>query len=200
MDTETAARAFDLFFQAQQGPERKRGGLGIGLTLARRIVELHGGAIDVASGGLGAGTTFTLRLPTIAPPPPNVPVQRDAAVRSARRVVIVEDSEDMRVSLRIILEQEGHTVHTAVDGPSGFDVIADLRPDVALIDIGLPGLDGYRLAEQLRSRGVRTYLIALTGYGLADDRRRAHDSGFDAHLTKPPPMDRLLELVATASA
>jgi CheY-like chemotaxis protein len=91
-------------------------------------------------------------------------------------------------------------VHTAADGPSGFDVIEHLRPDVALIDIGLPGLDGYRLAEQLRSKGLRTYLIALTGYGLAEDRSRAHDSGFDAHLTKPPPMDRLLALVAAASA
>ena len=198
MDAETAARAFELFFQAQQGPERKRGGLGIGLTLARRIVELHGGAIDVASDGLGAGATFTLLLPTIAPPSPKVSVQRDAGVRGARRVVIVEDSEDTRVSLQIILEQQGHTVHTAADGLSGYDVIAQVKPDVALIDIGLPGLDGYGLAEQLRATGLRTYLIALTGYGLADDRRRAHDSGFDAHLTKPPPMDRLLELIATA--
>ena len=198
MDSETAARAFELFFQAQQGPERKRGGLGIGLTLARRIVELHGGTIDVASDGLGTGATFTLLLPTIAPPSPNVSVQQDVGVRGARRVVIVEDSDDTRVSLQIVLEQQGHTVQTATDGLSGYDVIARMQPDVALIDIGLPGLDGYGLAEQLRSTGLGTYLIALTGYGLADDRRRAHDSGFDAHLTKPPPMDRLLELVATA--
>jgi NO-binding membrane sensor protein with MHYT domain/CheY-like chemotaxis protein len=200
MDGETAARAFELFFQALQGPERKRGGLGIGLTLARRIVELHGGAIEVASDGLGCGANFTLRLPAIAPPRASAAAQRDPAVRCARRVVIVEDSEDARVSLQRILEHEGHTVHTAADGPSGFDVIEHLRPDVALIDIGLPGLDGYRLAEQLRSKGLRTYLIALTGYGLAEDRSRAHDSGFDAHLTKPPPMDRLLALVAAASA
>ncbi|HZF28378.1 MAG TPA: MHYT domain-containing protein [Gammaproteobacteria bacterium] len=201
MDAETAARAFELFFQAQQGPERKRGGLGIGLTLARRIVELHGGTIEVASDGPGRGATFTLRLPTIAPPPLTAaPAQRDAAIRCARRVVIVEDSEDTRVSLQKLLEHEGHTVHTAPDGPSGFDAIAQLRPDVALIDIGLPGIDGYRLAEQLRSTGLRTYLIALTGYGLAEDRSRAHDSGFDAHLTKPPPMERLLALVAAASA
>ncbi len=200
MDSDTVARAFELFFQAQQGPERKRGGLGIGLTLARRIVELHGGAIDVASDGLGTGTTFTLRLPTIAPPPPKVSVHRDANARGARRVVIVEDAEDTRVSLQMVLEQQGHTVHTATDGVSGYQVIAQVQPDVALIDIGLPGLDGYGLAEQLRSTGLRTYLIALTGYGLPEDRKRAHDSGFDAHLTKPPPMDRLLELVATAHA
>ena len=200
MDAETATRVFELFFQAQQGPERKRGGLGIGLTLARRIVELHGGGVEVASEGLGFGATFTVHLPAIAAPAASASVRRDAAVRCARRVVIVEDSEDTRVSLQKILENEGHTVHTAADGPSGLDAIAHLRPDVALIDIGLPGLDGYRLAEQLRSTGLRTYLIALTGYGLAEDRSRAHDSGFDAHLTKPPPMDRLLALVAAASA
>ena len=198
MSSETAAHAFDLFFQAHQGPERKRGGLGIGLTLAQRIVELHGGTIHVASDGLGRGTTFTLRLPAIAPPPPNVSTQRDAAQRQARRVVIVEDSEDMRVSLQLILEREGHAVHTAIDGPSGFDVIARLRPDVALIDIGLPGFDGNELARRLRSRELRTYLIAITGYGLADNRKLATESGFDAHLTKPPPMERLLELIEAA--
>jgi diguanylate cyclase len=200
MDSETRARAFELFFQAQQGPERRRGGLGIGLTLVRRIVELHGGAIDVASAGLGSGATFTVRFPAIASPRASAPVQRDSAVRCARRVVIVEDSADTRASLQKILEDEGHTVHTAADGPSGLQAIANLQPDVALIDIGLPGLDGYRLAQQLRSTGLRTFLIALTGYGRAEDRSRAHDSGFDAHLTKPPPMDRLLELVAAASA
>jgi CheY-like chemotaxis protein len=120
-------------------------------------------------------------------------------VSYARHVVIVEDSEDTRVSLQKVLEQEGHTVHTAADGPSGFDVIAQVRPDVALIDIGLPGLDGYDLAQRVRSTGLRTYLIALTGYGLAEDRRRALASGFDAHMTKPPQMDRLLALVASAS-
>ena len=200
MDAETAARVFELFFQAHQGPERKRGGLGIGLTLARRIVELHGGAIAVASEGLGRGATFTLRLPAVAAPTASVATQLDAAVRRARRVVIVEDSEDARLSLQKILEHEGHTVHTAADGPSGLDAIAHLRPDVALIDIGLPGFDGYRIAEHLRSTGLQTYLIALTGYGLAEDRGRAHASGFDAHLTKPPPMDRLLALVSASSA
>jgi NO-binding membrane sensor protein with MHYT domain/CheY-like chemotaxis protein len=200
MDAETLARAFELFYQAQQGPERRRGGLGIGLTLARRIVELHGGDIEVASGGPGKGASFTLRLPMIEPVPVKVPAQRDAAAVCARRVVIVEDSEDARVSLQRVLEREGHTVHTAVDGPTGLDVIAQVRPDVAVIDIGLPGLDGYSLAEQLRSSGSRAYLIALTGYGRAEDRTRAHDSGFDVHLTKPPVMDRLLALIAAASA
>ena len=200
MDTDTAARVFELFFQAHQGPERKRGGLGIGLTLARRIVELHGGEIEVASDGLGPWRDVHVS----AAGDRGAACERSdatAVAASARApVVIVEDSEDARVSLQRILEREGHTVHTAADGPSGFDVIAQLRPDVALIDIGLPGLDGYRLAAQLRSMGLRTYLIALTGYGLAEDRSRAHESGFNVHLTKPPPMDRLLALVASASA
>jgi NO-binding membrane sensor protein with MHYT domain/CheY-like chemotaxis protein/two-component sensor histidine kinase len=199
MDVETAARVFELFFQAHQGPERKRGGLGLGLTLARRIIELHGGTIEVASDGPGTGATFTIRLPAIAALPENASRQSPATVGYARRVVIVEDSEDTRLSLQKILEQEGHTVHTATDGVNGFEVIARVRPDVALIDIGLPRLDGYDLAQQVRSTGLRTYLIALTGYGLAEDRRRALESGFDAHMTKPPQMDRLLALVASAS-
>ena len=199
MHADTAAHVFELFFQAQQGPERTRGGLGIGLTLTRRIVELHGGACEAASDGLGSGATFTVRLP-VTVLPASISAPADAAAQCARRVVIVEDSEDARVSLQRILEREGHIVHTAADGPSGFDAIAQLRPDVALIDIGLPGLDGYRLAEQLRSTGLRTYLIALTGYGLAEDRDRAHTSGFDAHLTKPPSMDRLLALVSAVPA
>jgi diguanylate cyclase len=199
MDAETAARAFELFFQAQQGPERRRGGLGLGLTLARRIVELHGGTIEVASDGPGTGATFTIRLPAVAPLAEDAAVQQKAAAGCARQVVIVEDSEDSRFSLQKILEQEGHTVYTAIDGQSGFDVIARMRPDVAVIDIGLPGLDGYGLAAQVRSNGLHTYLIALTGYGLAEDRRRALAAGFDAHVTKPPQMERLLALVASAS-
>jgi CheY-like chemotaxis protein len=199
MDSETVAHAFELFYQAQQGPERKRGGLGIGLTLARRIVELHGGTIEVASDGPGRGSTLAIHLPAVNTPPIGASAQSDPGRANRRHVVIVEDSEDSRLSLQKILEHEGHTVHTAADGPSGFEVIAHVRPDVALIDIGLPGLDGYGLAEQVRSRGLGTFLIALTGYGLAEDRVRALASGFDAHLTKPPPMDRLLALIESPS-
>ena len=199
MDAETAERAFELFFQAQQGPERRRGGLGLGLTLARRIVELHEGTIEVASDGPGTGATFTICLPAVAPLVENAARRQQAAAGCARLVVIVEDSEDSRFSLQKILEQEGHTVHLAIDGQSGFEVIARMRPDVAVIDIGLPGLDGYGLAAQVRSIGLRTYLIALTGYGLAEDRRRALAAGFDAHVTKPPQLDRLLALVSSAS-
>jgi CheY-like chemotaxis protein len=200
MNADTAARVFELFFQAQQGPERRRGGLGLGLTLARRILELHGGSIEVASDGPGRGATFKIRLQSTTPSTTRTAASGPGtAAAGMRHVVIVEDSADSRLSLQKILEQEGHTVHTAVDGRSGFDVIAQMKPDVAVIDIGLPGLDGFGLAEQLRSLGLRTYLIALTGYGLAEDRRRAFASGFDAHMTKPPQMDRLLALVASGS-
>lgn len=199
MDTETAVRAFELFFQAQQGPERKRGGLGLGLTLARRIIELHDGTITVSSDGPGTGTTFSIRLPAATPQSTSAATRGPAAPVTGRRVVLVEDMDDSRLGLQAIFEQEGHTVHTAADGRGGLDLISKVRPDVAVIDIGLPGLDGYELAERVRSLGLRIHLIALTGYGLPEDRRKAFASGFDAHLTKPPRMDHLLEMIATAS-
>jgi diguanylate cyclase len=197
MDTDTVARVFDLFFQAHQGPERRRGGLGLGLTLARRIIELHGGTIDATSAGLGKGATFTILLPA-ASPLATAGAPAPPAFADARRVVVVEDSDDARLSLQKVLEQHGHTVYTAADGPGGLDVIARLRPDVAFIDIGLPGLDGYALAKRVRATGLRTQLVALTGYGLAEDRTQALAAGFDAHLTKPPSLERLLALVAAS--
>src|SRR5262245_38844309 len=198
MDAETAARAFELFFQGHQDPDRRKGGLGIGLTLARRIVEMHDGTIAAASGGPGRGARFTVRLPAIAPPAA-AEARAEARLPFARRVVIVEDSHDARLSLQRVLEHEGHTVHAEADGEAGLDAILRMRPDVALVDIGLPGLDGYRIARRVRSLGLPTCLVALTGYGLADDKDQAHAAGFDAHLTKPPPMSALLRLVAEAA-
>ena len=198
MDAETAARAFELFYQARQDSARKKGGLGVGLTLARRIAELHGGGIAVASDGPGRGATFTVRLPAIAAPHPAEPAQADAALRPGRRVVIVEDSPDERVTLKLLLEGAGHAVHAESDGAGGLDAILRLRPDVAIVDIGLPSLDGCGLAEQLRAEGVRIPLVALSGYGLGEDRERALAAGFDIHLTKPPQIPLLLKLIAEA--
>jgi NO-binding membrane sensor protein with MHYT domain/CheY-like chemotaxis protein len=200
MDTETTRRAFELFFQARQDSDRRKGGLGIGLTLARRIAELHGGTVEAASDGPGKGATFALRLPAIAVPRAAETPQAEAALRGGRRVVIVEDSPDARVSLKMVLEQAGHTVHAVADGANGMEAIARLRPDVALVDIGLPGVDGYGLAERLRAAGSRVRLVALTGYGLAEDKERAAIAGFDAHFTKPPPLAQLLRLIAEAPA
>ena len=200
MDAETVARAFELFFQGKQAPDRKKGGLGIGLTLVRRIVEMHRGTITVASGGPGRGSTFTMRLPALAAHGAAQARDREAAPRAGRQVVIVEDSRDARVSLQKVLEQEGHTVHTATDGPSGLEAILQIRPDIALVDIGLPGMDGYAVARALRARpgGARAVLIAATGYGQDEDVRRAAEAGFDHHLVKPIDPSALLDLLRTS--
>ena len=185
---EMLPRIFDMFVQGARRPDGGAGGLGLGLTLVRRIAELHGGSVEAASEGLGRGSAFTLRLPAMAAPPPPeppaVPGSRNGDRR--RRVVIVEDNADAREMLRFALELAGHDVHEAHDGPSGLEAVLRLRPDVALIDIGLPEFDGYQVARMIRTQaGTSIHLVALTGYGQPDDRRQALEAGFDAHLVKP---------------
>ena len=190
---------FDLFMQAEHSLARAQGGLGIGLTLVRSLVELHGGSVAAASEGTGQGSTFTVRLP-LAPaaaipgaPPAKRPVP-------PLHILVVEDSADNRESLVLLLRQLGHRVDAAEDGQTGLDRLADLRPQVALIDIGLPRLDGYQVAQRARERtGAHTFLIALTGYGQPEDQRRAYQSGFDAHLTKPLRLESLNEILVRAS-
>ena len=193
-------RIFDLFVQEPQALDRARGGLGLGLTLVKRLVELHGGSVSATSAGPGLGSEFTVRIPALieaggrdgvapAPPPPNA---------RRRRVLIVEDSADARESLRLLLELAGHEVDTCEDAADTLERVNVFQPDVALIDIGLPGMDGYRLAQALRERPPARplRLIALTGYGQAKDRRKALDAGFDLHLTKPVDPDRLQDFIA----
>jgi two-component system, sensor histidine kinase len=193
-------RIFDLFVQEPQALDRARGGLGLGLTLVKRLVELHGGSVAATSEGPGLGSEFTVRIPALieeggrdgvapAPPPPN---------DRRRRVLIVEDSADARESLRLLLEMAGHEVDTSEDAVDTLEKVKVFQPDVALIDIGLPGMDGYRLAQALRERphARPLRLIALTGYGQAEDRRKALDAGFDLHLTKPVDPDHLRDVIA----
>src|SRR5439155_23466619 len=167
----------------------ERGGLGIGLTLVRRLVELHGGSVSAENREGGAGARFTVRLPAIPEPEPQP--ERDArplpAPRPARqaRVLIVEDNDDARVTLQRILQADGHLVSAARDARAGLEAAVAGSPNIAVVDIGLPGMDGYEFARAMRERlgsGVR--LIALTGYGTRADRKRSAEAGFDAHLTK----------------
>ena len=200
LDAETAARAFELFFQGRQEIARSRGGLGVGLTLVQRIVEAHGGDVRVASGGPGKGALFTVRLPAVETPAAAQAALSGARGAGPRSVVLVEDMEDTRATLQRVLEYAGHKVLAARDGAEGLRKILEMRPDVALVDIGLPEMDGYELARRVRQDGLPTYLVAVTGYGLADDRERARLAGFDAHLTKPASMALLLSTVAAAPA
>jgi len=177
---------FDLFFQGDRALDRSQGGLGIGLTLVKRLTELHGGAVAATSAGVNQGSTFTIRLPRIAPVTSSRERLPGGHRHQGRRVLIVEDNADARVMLRIALELLGHTVSDAGDGETGVAEAAAARPEVAIIDIGLPGLDGYEVARRIRAAGdADVLLVAVTGYGQFGDRQRSNEAGFDAHLTKP---------------
>jgi PAS domain S-box-containing protein len=201
--TDLLGRVFDLFVQEAQSLDRSRGGLGLGLALVKRLVELHGGVVAAWSAGPGQGSEFTVRLPAAAAPA-EAPGAEGAARRMVvpRRVLVVEDSPDARQSLRLLLELAGHHVETCEDGPSGLAKLGAFQPDVALIDLGLPGMDGYAVARELRrrpdTRAIR--LVAVTGYGQADDRRRALAAGFDQHVTKPVDATMLDELLGRPSS
>ena len=190
---------FDLFVQGERASDRAQGGLGLGLTLVKILVELHGGTVRARSPGPGKGSVFTVRLPRITVPARAgraAPADRLGVLR--RRILVVEDNEDSREMLRVLLTLAGHEVHEAADGPAGLDLARKVTPDVALIDVGLPGLDGYEVARRLRAadEGGAVRLIAITGYGQAEDRQRALEAGFHAHLTKPVSPERLATAMA----
>ena len=172
----------------------------MGLTLVRRLVELHDGAITASSPGPGGGSEFVVRLPLSSSPPPGVAVPPAAGSTGPRRdVLVIEDHDDSRESLCLLLREWGHAVREAEDGVRGLAELLSSPPEVAFVDIGLPGRDGYSLAQAVRTApgGDRICLVALTGYGQSEDRRRAEEAGFDRHLVKPVDDRQLLELLAS---
>jgi CheY-like chemotaxis protein/anti-sigma regulatory factor (Ser/Thr protein kinase) len=195
-------RVFELFTQGDPSLARSEGGLGIGLTLVKSLVEMHGGSVEARSDGPGRGSEFVVRLPALAEPP--APAAADGkcevAGRPGRRVLVVDDNRDAAESLAMLLGVGGHDVRTAHDGPTALAVAAASRPEVVFLDIGLPRMDGYEVARRLRQQvGLRQALIvAVTGYGREEDRRRAEEAGFDAHLVKPADPEELQKLLAVA--
>jgi CheY-like chemotaxis protein/anti-sigma regulatory factor (Ser/Thr protein kinase) len=194
-------RVFDLFTQDERTLDRSQGGLGLGLSLVRRLVELHHGTVTAASEGPGKGATFVVRLPQIeAPVFVAAPTQSAPARTKRRRILVIEDNVDGRDALKELLQGQGHEVHTAGDGPAGVEEALAVSPEVVLIDIGLPGFDGYEVARRLRAstQGKHLKLIALTGYGQEEDVKRARDVGFDDYLVKPVEMNVLERVCAAA--
>jgi signal transduction histidine kinase/DNA-binding response OmpR family regulator len=194
---------FDLFTQADRSLDRSQGGLGIGLTLVRKLVELHGGVVQAFSEGANRGSEFVIRLPVLvhapAPAAAGNGVPAASAGAAPRRILIVDDHPDVSRSLARLLRLGGHEVKATQDGPAALRELAGYRPQVVLLDIGLPGMDGYEVARAIRTQpGTESIvLVALTGYGQDEDRRRAREAGFDHHLVKPVDPDLLLALLAT---
>jgi len=198
----TLREVFDLFVQGDRGLDRAEGGLGIGLTLVRRLADMHGGSVSASSEGPGKGSEFVVRLPRAADVQPETDYGTNeagagAASSTSLRIVVVDDNRDFAATLSSLLELSGHEVAVVNDGLSAFRLMMDYRPDVVLMDIGLPGMNGYELARKLRSTPelANKTLIALTGYGQPEDRQRVVEAGFDKHLVKPIDADELLTML-----
>jgi PAS domain S-box-containing protein len=189
---------FDVFVQGHRSLDRPEGGLGLGLSLVKQLVELHGGRVGVRSEGPGQGSEFEVRLPRLTTLPAPEPAGAPAVCGRRRRVALIEDHADARAALRVLLELWGHQVEEAEDGERGLELLRTSSADVALIDLGLPGLDGYALARAARAAAGarRIFLVALTGYGQPQDRQRVEAAGFDAHLVKPVDPDVLQRLLS----
>jgi CheY-like chemotaxis protein len=198
IEADRLQQVFEMFVR---GPESaSHGGLGIGLTLARRLAELHGGTLHAESAGPGRGSRFVLRLPAAASQPTPHGAAADGAVRSpgGRRVLVVDDNVDAADTLAMLLGLAGHDVHVAINGGEALASAARLRPELAFLDLGLPDIGGLELAGRIRALPglgpVR--LVALTGWGREEDRARAREAGFDAHLTKPVDADAVFAQLA----
>jgi PAS domain S-box-containing protein len=200
MTPELLTQAFDLFVQEARSLDRAQGGLGIGLTLVRSLVKMHGGSVRAFSDGAGRGSELVVRLP-LAPRAEPLPAGRATGARDRAgvplRVLIVEDNVDAAGALRQLLDMLGHEVAVAANGPAALAAVSTAEPDLILLDIGLPGMDGYEVAARLRAAGhTRAVLVALTGYGREDDVRRSRNAGFDHHLVKPVEPEQIEALIA----
>ena len=193
-------RVFEVFVQVDTAWQRMQGGLGIGLSLVKEFVGLHGGRVEARSEGLRRGSEFVVRLPAaaVAATAGPSPVVAGAGRGPRRRILVVDDNRDAAVSLARLLRLKGHEVRTAHDGAEGVALAAGFRPEVILMDLGMPNLDGYEAARRIRAGpgGTAPFLVALTGWGADDDRRRTHDAGYDRHLVKPVDMAALTKLIA----
>jgi CheY-like chemotaxis protein len=199
-ERESAERLFEMFTQIRDPVDRSEGGLGVGLALAKAIVERHGGSIEARSAGLGKGSEFIVRLPLpsgSAPEEPEVPRASDTS-SARRRVLVADDNQDGAESLGAALKLSGHQVVVTYDGFAALDAARSFSPEIAFIDIGMPGLSGYEVARAIRAVdwGRSIYLVALTGWGQDEDKSRALGAGFDMHLTKPVDLQLLEEVVA----
>jgi CheY-like chemotaxis protein/two-component sensor histidine kinase len=204
---ELLSQVFDLFTQGDHSLARSEGGLGIGLTLVKSLVEMHGGSVEARSDGPGKGSEFVVNLPTLGREPVLVAKGGEGGPSSSppspsRSILVVDDNVDAAESLSMMLRAWGHEVRTTHDGLAALNAAEQVRPEVILLDIGLPRMDGYEVARRLRERtGMRdVLLVALTGYGQEEDRRRAKEAGFDAHLTKPANPTSLQQLLAGMEA
>ena len=204
ISSELLPRLFELFVQGYQDADRAEGGLGLGLTLVRAIVELHGGHVEARSEGLRRGSSFTVRLPSSSHA---LVADRDERLSAAfvssprnRKILIVDDNEDARLLLADILSSLGHDVKTAADGTSALQVLESFQPHLALLDIGLPDMDGYELAARIRgaSDGAQLRIVALSGYGQAPAQAKSKEAGFDFHLVKPVALQRLLDQISAS--
>jgi CheY-like chemotaxis protein len=194
---------FDLFTQAERTLNRSKGGLGIGLALVQRLVEMHRGRVEVYS-ALGQGSEFVVRLPVVlapAPQPPSTPTETAKPTGPSLRVLVVDDSVDTAQTMAMLLKASGHDIRTAHTGPAALEAALDFRPNVVMLDIGLPGLNGYEVAKRLRQQPVlhNIVLVAMTGYGQETDRQHSQEAGFDHHLVKPAEFSKVQQILATVS-
>ena len=201
--SELLPRIFDMFTQAGMSLDRTQGGLGVGLSLVERLVKLHGGTVSAYSAGAGKGSEFTIRLPAAQGQKAPAPERREEGIgppANRCRILVVDDNEDSVDSLAMLLRLLGHEVQTASDGETAVAVAEAFRPDVAILDIGLPKVNGYDLAKQIRERpwAKNIVLVALTGWGQDAHRRRSTEAGFNHHLTKPVELDVLQQILAAA--